>query len=419
MKRGFIAVIVIVMVIIGIIWAGAFVWDNIKGALPALLSPSQDIAELLDRSTPIVQDGIAPLQSNPPQEIIGSPLALLPGFSISIFAKNLSGARVMAFDLFGNLWVSQTKEGTISLLEVNGNRVISADAVFENLRNPHGLAFDPEDPSLLYFAEENKVSRVRVYSDGEPETLVSLPSNEGHFTRTLGFGPDGRLYVSIGSSCNVCNESDPRRAAIYSMRKDGSDFKLFAEGLRNAVFFTWHPATTELWVTEMGRDLLGDNLPPDEINIVKEGRHYGWPFCYGKNVQDLRFDSSINAKQICEGALPAHLEIPAHSAPLGFVFIPNNIGWPQEYWRNLLVAYHGSWNRNVPTGYKIVRFKLDKDGSYVGGTTEAEDFVTGWFTLGEVLGRPVAMIFGPDGALYVSDDKAGVIYRIVHAGQRE
>lgn len=414
MKKSIVTTIIVIVIGISIIWSVSVVWDNIKGAVPAFLPPSQDIAELFERSSPPIQENIPPAPQVPPQEITGAPLVLPPGFSISIFAKNLSGARVMAFDLFGNLWVSRTKEGTISLLEINKGRVTSADPVFVNLRNPHGLTFDPEDPSMLYFAEEDKVSRVRVYSDGEPEKLADLPAGEGHFTRTLGFGPDKRLYVSIGSSCNACNEDDARRAAIYSMRKDGSDFGQFAVGLRNAVFFTRHPATQEFWATDMGRDWLGDDLPPDEINIIKEGGNYGWPFCYGKNIQDLQFDSSLNAKQICESATPSYINLQAHSAPLGLAFVPDDIGWPKEYWYNLLIAYHGSWNRSEPTGYKIMRFKLNKNGSYANDTPEAEGFITGWLTLGEALGRPVDLVFGPDGALYISDDKAGVVYRVIY-----
>ena len=203
--------------------------------------------------------------------------------------------------------------------------------------------------------------------------------------------------------------------------RDPVTTKIFASGLRNSVFFTWHPKTKKLWATDMGRDFLGDNLPPEEINIVEEGKHYGWPYCYGHQVYDIDFDTSKKVEEFCKTTEPSHIEYQAHSAPLGLAFIPTNVVnpfatanklttsvWPEEYADDLLVAYHGSWNRTEPTGYKIVRMKLDAKGSYEG----AEDFITGWLRDREVSGRPVDLLFDADGTLYISDDKAGVIYRV-------
>ena len=207
----------------------------------------------------------------------------------------------MAFDDADNLWVSQTRQDRVILLEKeNGavkSRVDSDGALFpavsRALARPHGLAFDPNNSSVLYIAEEERISRVALdKKNAQFETVAELPNggtHRNHFTRTIGFGPDGRLYVAIGSSCNVCREDDPRRAAVYSMNPDGSDFKSFATGLRNTVFFAWHPTTGELWGADMGRDELGDDLPPDEINIIREGKNYGWPDCYGKNEVDPAF----------------------------------------------------------------------------------------------------------------------------------
>jgi glucose/arabinose dehydrogenase len=346
------------------------------------------------------------------QNTTGLKLALAKGFSIETFAKNLAGARVIARDSFGNFWVSQTSKGTITELEISGSKVKSQNVVFKNLKNPHGLAIDN---NVLYIAEETKISKVSLYSEDTLHKIADLPSSGGgHFTRTLGFGPDGRLYVSIGSSCNVCRETDERRAAIYSMNKDGSDFKLYARGLRNTVFFTWSPLDGSMWGTDNGRDLLGDNIPPDEINLLKSGGDYGWPNCYGDNIHDDGFDKNTYIRNPCMEPYetPPKVNLQAHSAPLGLSFVPEE-GWPQEYWYNLIVAFHGSWNRTTPTGYKLVRIRLDSKGSYKG----TEDFLTGFLQGTNVSGRPVGVYAEPGGTIYVTDDKAGAIYRIYKTNQ--
>ncbi|MBI2024940.1 MAG: PQQ-dependent sugar dehydrogenase [Candidatus Harrisonbacteria bacterium] len=362
----------------------------------------------------LLATGAAVLYFVKPSEELSSPLPLnLPaGFKISIFAKDLPGARAMVFDQLGNMWVSRPSEGAVTLLEIENGQVVHQDDIFRGLNRPHGLAIYHRDPFELYIAETDKISKVRIYSEGGLQKIADLPAGGQHSTRTIDFGPDERLYVSIGSSCNVCNESDDRRAKIFSMNPDGSGFQEFARGLRNAVFFDWSYVTGEMWATEMGRDFLGDDLPPDEINIVKSGKNYGWPICYGKNVHDTSFDKNTYIRNPCMEPFEtqSHIDIPAHSAPLGLAFIPEE-GWPESFWYNLLVAYHGSWNRSEATGYKIVRYKLAPGGAYIG----EEDFITGWLTKnGKVLGRPVDIIAQPGGTAYISDDKAGVIYKVVY-----
>src|SRR3989344_3051097 len=355
------------LVLVLVAWGGFTYWGQIRGLGPAILPPVDDIEDIIDGST-----------SSPQENLIEFPLVLPGGFSISIFAKDLPGARVMAFDGLGNMWVSQTSEGKITLLEVRDGKVQSQNVILQNLQRPHGLAFHPQQSSLLYFAQEDGVFRMPVYSETKPEKLFDLPRGGNHFTRTLMFAPDGRLLTSVGSTCNACEESDWRRAAVLVSDEDGKDLKVFAKGLRNAVFMTTHFVTGEIWATEMGRDFLGDNLPPDEVNILKDpstssgqgAPNYGWPICYGKNVPDISYAQNAD----CDNFNPSHIDLQAHSAPLGLALIPEE-GWPEEYWYDLLVAYHGSWNRSDPTGYKVVRFKLDAQGNPPAGGEGAEDFI--------------------------------------------
>jgi glucose/arabinose dehydrogenase len=388
MKRVGFGILILLILVVG--YAGWFAYNNLRGVGPALREPSADI---------VAEFETARLLEAP------FPITLPENFAIGIYAKNLPGARVLALGPGGNFWVSQTSEGKISSLTMENDTVVGSETFLDGLNGPHGIVFDYTDPSMLYYAEETKVSRIRVDDpNAVPEKLVDLPGGGGHATRTILFGPDDRLYISIGSSCNVCVETDERRAAIYSMNRDGSDFKLFASGLRNSVFFTWSDVDGSMWATDMGRDLLGDDLPPDEINVIEEGKFYGWPYCYGNNVADR---SGGGTEEICAGAESARVEFQAHSSPLGLAFIPEE-GWPEEYWYDLIVAFHGSWNRSVPTGYKLVRVKLDAQGTVEG----IEDFATGWLTSQGALGRPVDVMIFEGGSMFVTDDKAGVIYRI-------
>ncbi|MEK7211401.1 MAG: PQQ-dependent sugar dehydrogenase [Patescibacteria group bacterium] len=382
-----------IIVIVAAIFAGRFYWRNLRGIKPAIAPPSADISKIINTT--------------------GMPLNLPPGWQISIFAKDLVNPRVMIKDGAGHLLVSVPSEGRVVAIEEDGG----IKSLAENLNQPHGLALLCKDECRLYIAETDKINAYDY--DGEnlslsnKQKLADLPGGGNHFTRTLGFGPNGRLYVSIGSDCNVCNESDARRAKIYSMNPDGSDFKEVARGLRNSVFFIWDDAGRML-ATEMGRDLLGDDTPSDEINIIEEGKNYGWPICYGQNVHDTDFDKNTYIRNPCMTPFetPSFIDIPAHSAPLGLAFSPAD-GWPEEYAGNLFVAYHGSWNRSAPTGYKIVRYKFDAAGNPL----PAEDFITGWLKDdGGVYGRPVDILAEPYGVIYISDDKAGVIYRVDYMG---
>jgi glucose/arabinose dehydrogenase len=419
-----ILIVIIAILVVGAASYGAwYYYKNLRGAGPAVRPPSGDIGNVLPPANQPLPDGVNNTEY---------PLKVPQGFAISIYAKNLPGARVMAIDAFNNMWVSQTSQGKISQIENSTGKV---NEIFKNLNRPHGLAIDPENGLTLYIAEETKISRVPLYSDGPMEKIIDLPKGGRHYTRTLEFGPDGRLYVSIGSTCDVCNEKDEKVAAIYSMNKDGSDFKKIASGLRNSVFFDWSYVDGKMWATEMGRDNLGDNLPPDEVNIIASedistdsGRaafaermgkgvpDFGWPVCFGNNVHDANFDKNIYIQNPCNNKQASYIDLPAHSAPLGLAFVPEE-GWPEEYWYDLLVAFHGSWNRTQPTGYKIARIKLDAKGNVEKddkGQPVIEDFLTGWLAKDgkTALGRPVDLLIQPGGTLFVSDDKAGVIYKL-------
>lgn len=412
----------IVIILTGLAYAGGFWYRNLRGVGPAISRPSENIADIIE------EQNNQKTEAKPGTNSTGFPLKMPDGFSISIFARNVPNARVMLLDPKGRMLVSQPSQGKVVVL-ANTNDEPAADEainILSNLKQPHGMAFDcASSPCRLYVAETNQVAIYDYDADKPAATnkrkILDLPSGGGHFTRTI-IIKDQKLFISIGSSCNVCNEADNRRATIMSANLDGSDAKIFASGLRNSVFMTLHPVDGKIWATDMGRDLLGDNVPPDEINIVEDGnpstgsgpRNYGWPICYDDNIHDTNFDKKQYIRDPCSDAIKPKIKIQAHSAPLGLAFIPEDPavgGWPEGWHNDLLVAYHGSWNRSVPTGYKVIRYKLDEKGNLEG----SEDFITGWLTgvkAGDALGRPVDILVQTGGIIFISDDKAGLIYRL-------
>jgi len=408
MKKALLTLLLLCCVVLLVLIA-VFSWRNLRGAGPALKSPAVDIVRLIEK-----------LDSDAPD----IPLRLQPGFSLSIFAKKLAGPRVMIFDPADTLLVSVPSQGKVVALpdRDRDGRADSVVTVVDGLDRPHGMAFRCAPDCSLYIAEEGQVNvysyNLKTMKAVKQQKIADFPAGGGHMTRTLLFLPrpdDDQLLISVGSSCNVCIEEDWRRAKVLVVSAGGGALRTFASGLRNSVFMTIHPETKKVWATEMGRDLMGDDLPPDEINIIAKDRNYGWPFCYGKNVHDDDFDSAIKKSCREPETYPSHINIPAHSAPLGLSFFPED-GWPAGFRNNLLVAYHGSWNRSVPTGYKVVRYRLDSSGNFLG----VDDFVTGWLTKnGTALGRPVDIMVRPGGTIFVSDDKAGVIYRITRKSEED
>ncbi len=397
-------IVVFVILISAAVWGGIFAWNNLRGIGPVIKPPSKDISQLIPK----------PIQNNPAENKTSLPLNIPDKFSFSIFADSLVDPRVLAMDPRGNLIVSITKYGKIVLLpDLNNDGVADEPlTLISNLNQPHGLAFRCiGGVCQLYIAETNQVDvfdyDIKNFQASNKRKIIDLPGGGEHFTRTLLYDQkNDKLFISLGSDCNVCKETNQLRTKILISNPDGTDLHVYASGLRNSVFMTFRLITHELWATEMGRDYLGDDLPPDEIDIIKEGKDYGWPYCYGKSILDVTFDPNHD----CSQTEPSFIDIPAHSAPLGLAFFPT-VGWPVDFQNNLLVSYHGSWNRSVPTGYKVIRYKLDS----LGNVLSVEDFISGWLQNdGTALGRPVDILITEKGIIYISDDKAGVIYRMVY-----
>ncbi len=367
----------------------------------------------------IVEFGIMPSAKPVSFDNINMP----QGFGIDVFAGDLGGSPVsypgtnpgprMMLLQDNVLFVTIPSQGRVVALP-DRNRDRQADEAInfiDKLNNPHGIDYYD---GWFYIAEEKRVIRVKPGSNnlqadrGTLEVLIDNLPTGGHFTRTVKVH-NNSLYVSIGSSCNVCYEQDERRAAISICALNGTGCRVFARGLRNAVGFVFHPLTGKMYATENGRDWLGDDVPPDEINLIEDGKNYGWPTCYGKNIHDTDFDKNVYVRAPCSEPFetPGLIDLQAHSAPLGLAFYYGD-NFPKEYRGSLFVAFHGSWNRRVPTGYKIVSIDMN--------TFTVKDFATGWLAGSNVLGRPVDIIVAEDGSLFVSDDNAGKIYRIYYEG---
>ena len=342
-------------------------------------------------------------------------LTLPEGFSIEVYAADVPNARQMSLSPSGTLFVSTRRLGNVyAVLDDDGDqaadRVLTLDS---GLNMPNGVAFRDGD---LYVAEVNRVLR---YADIEanletpPEPVVvndEFPSDRAHGWKFIAFGPDGRLYVPVGGPCNVCDheEATPIYATINSMNPDGSDLQIYARGVRNSVGFAWHPETDELWFTNNGRDRLGDTEPSDTLNHAPEsGFHFGFPFCHQGDIQDPEFNT-----RSCGEFRPPAQKLGPHVASLGMRFYTGDM-FPAEYRNQIFIAEHGSWNRTPEaghTGYRLTVATLDGDK-----VTDYEIFAEGWLEqTNEWWGRPVDVQVMPDGALLVSDDTAGAIYRITY-----
>jgi glucose/arabinose dehydrogenase len=339
-------------------------------------------------------------------------IKLPPGFHISIFADNVRDARSMTLSPNGTLFVGTRSAGNVYAI-VARNGADKADGVItiaHGLNMPNGVAFRD---GALYVAEVNRVLRyedIEAHFKNPPKPVVvndKFPSDKHHGWKVMAFGPDGLLYVPVGAPCNICEPNPDRYAAIMRMRPDGSGLETFARGIRNTVGFDWHPVTKELWLTDNGRDWLGDDRPPDELNHApRPGMHFGYPYCHGKNIADPEF----GAKHRCDEFTPPAMELGPHVAALGMRFYTGTM-FPEEYRNQIFIAEHGSWNRTTPIGYRISLVRLDNDRAL-----SYDVFAEGWLQGHQAWGRPVAVLVMPDGSLLVSDDRADVIYRITYKG---
>jgi glucose/arabinose dehydrogenase len=342
-----------------------------------------------------------------PKDIKLDLIKLPPGFRISVYTDAVPGARSMAMGEKGTLFVGTRDAGNVyAVVDAgDGTRAREVVTLAKNLNEPNGVAVKG---GALYVME---ISRLLRFDDVEarlkapPAPVVvtdAYPKDPHHGWKFIAFGPDGLLYVPIGAPCNICRRSDPY-ASITRLRADGSGFEIVARGVRNTVGFDWHPGTKELWFTDNGRDLLGDDTPPDELNRApRAGLNFGFPYCHGGDVKDPEFGK----EQPCAGFVPPALKLGAHEAALGMRFYTGT-AFPAEYRGQIFIAEHGSWNRKKKVGYRVALVRL-KDGKPV----SEEAFAEGWLQGEKAWGRPVDVLVRPDGSLLVSDDQAGAIYRI-------
>jgi glucose/arabinose dehydrogenase len=345
-------------------------------------------------------------QASPLTDKVLDSVRLPAGFRLDVYTDSVPAARSMALGQRGTLFVGTRAGKVYAVSPAVGGAPPAVRVIADKLNMPNGVAFRD---GALYVAETHRITRydnIETSLDQVPAPKVvrdDLPKDRHHGWRYIAFGPDGKLYVPIGAPCNVCSE--PKYASITRMNADGSDQEVFARGVRNTVGLTWHPATKQLWFTDNGRDYLGDDRPPCELNAApRAGLDFGFPYCHGKDIRDP--DPKYAQLGECSRMTPPVQSLGAHVAPLGVKFY-TGASFPESYRNRAFIAEHGSWNRSEKSGYRITMVKLDgaKAVSY-------EPFATGFILGDEVYGRPVDLLMLDDGSMLVSDDAAGAIYRI-------
>ena len=348
---------------------------------------------------------------------LSNQIKLPDGFSMGVYAPEVPDARILRFTEHGDLLVANPSLDQVMILGRDANGDGKADGsrvLIDDLNGPNGLDFFDD---WLYIAETDAIGRIKFdhltgETRGDYHRIVrGLPSGGGHWRKTLRFGPDNLMYVSIGSSCNACIEEDERYAAMVRYQPDGSGEKIFARGMRNSAGFDWSPDDGHIYATDNGRDLLGDDFPPCELNRIEEGSHYGWPFANGSKVPDPDFGEG-QEDAIATSIPPVH-GFRAHNAPLGIEFVRGDV-LPEEYRGAAIVALHGSWNRAEKDGYKVVSLHWDEQGNVV-----EKDFVSGFLQGDDVIGRPTEVTQGPDGAFYIADDFVGAVYRVAYGEEQK
>ncbi len=355
------------------------------------------------REPPFVSAKMLPLEK----------IKLPPGFRIDVYAE-VENARSLALSPSGVIYVGNRDGNKVyAIKDTNGdNKADKKWVVASGLRMPNGVAFHNGD---LYIAEVSRISKLagiesRLDNPPKPEVISDDYPRDGHHGwKYIAFGPDGYLYVPVGAPCNICESKDKIYASLTRIKPDGSGREIFAHGIRNTVGFTWHPETREMWLTDNGRDMMGDEVPQCELNVApKAGMHFGYPYCHEGSVKDPEFGN----KRPCSDFVAPVAKLGPHVAPLGLKFYTAGM-FPEQYRNQLFVARHGSWNRSKKSGYDVMLVNVKENK-----VTGQQVFASGWLDEAsqEVWGRPVDVLVMPDGALLVSDDYAGVIYRISHSG---
>jgi len=336
------------------------------------------------------------------------------GFAISVWARDLGRPRIMACGPDGTIYVTCPATGEVlALRDADGDGAAEPPKTVVRLADVHGISIHEGKRMYLATVGEAFVCDLDGGTVGPPRRIVTgMPTARGHHNRTLAIGPDGRLYLTVGSTCNCCWEKNPENATLLVAEADGSNRRIFARGLRNTIGFGWHPQTSTLWGMDHGIDWLGPDTPPEELNRIEEGKHYGWPFVYGDRqpIPLERHQAVGSLKDFAKTTTPPVLGYQVHSSPIAMIFYTQD-HFPAEYSHDAFVAFHGSWNRKPPTGYKVVRIRFKQ-----GRPTGFEDFLTG-FLVSDVerpfaFGRPAGLAVMADGSLLVGDDTNGLLYRV-------
>jgi glucose/arabinose dehydrogenase len=337
-------------------------------------------------------------------------IKLPPGFHIAVLSDAVPSARAMALSPKGILYIGSL-DGHVYALELQNGRVTARHVIASGLETPAGVAWHD---GALYVSEVSKIVRfdaIDTHLNDPPKAAVvidTLPTETHHGWKFIAFGPDGKLYVPQGAPCNVCLKDRNRFALIGRMDPDGSHYEVVARGIRNSVGFAWHPVTHELWFTDNGRDLLGDDVPDDKLNRApRTGMDFGFPYCHGGDTPDPEFGRD----HPCSAFTPPLVKLGAHVAALGMRFYGGSM-FPPAYRNSIFIAEHGSWNRSKKIGYRVVHVTTNPDGK----NARQEVFAEGWLQAGESeWGRPADVLPLPDGSLLISDDYAGAVYRVTYS----
>ena len=352
------------------------------------------------------------LQAAGKQQILDK-IKLPKGFTVTLFADNVPNARSLALGKNNTVFVGSMTSGNVYALQDvdNDGKADQRYIIASGLYSPNGVAYKD---GTLYLAEINRIIRFENIDQrlkNPPEPLVvydQFPSKKHHGWKYLRFGPDNRLYTAVGAPCNICEPEKKIFSSLVRLNSDGSNMEILARGIRNTVGFDWQPNTNFLYFTENGGDNLGDDIPPDELNKwTQKGQHFGYPYCHGGDIPDLEYGQEKKCSQFSK----PEWKFKAHMAPLGLRFYRGK-QFPKKYHQQLFVAQHGSWNRTTPHGYRIALLKF-KQGKVI----SEQVFAEGWLgENGKAIGRPVDILELPDGSILVSDDHAGVIYKISYTG---